>query len=164
MKTDTITQSLRGHRVLAGLTDDRLGQFVAVAQPVEHPKGTVIFREGDPAAFVLFITDGNAALELCAPAVGCRRILTAGPGELLGWSAILGQPAYTATARALDDLRAVKIDTPTLQQIVADDYQIGYELMRNTALTLAKRLRVARLQAADVFGKQVEEAEATKAT
>ena len=163
MKDNRVLDTLRKSRVFGGLPDDKLQRFAAAADFVEFPEGAVVFREGDPTSCVLFVSTGSAALELCAPGVGCRQILTAGPGELLGWSAILGQPEYTATARALEQLQAVKIETPRLQDILANDYQIAYELMRRTALTLAKRLRVARLQAADLYGPQPSSTEPKEA-
>jgi CRP-like cAMP-binding protein len=84
--------------------------------------------------------------------VGCKRVLTIGPGELLGWSALLEQTRMTATARTLEITRVVEIDAAPLLMVCESDLEFGYEIMRRTMLALAKRLSATRMQLLDVYG------------
>jgi CRP-like cAMP-binding protein len=81
--------------------------------------------------------------------------MTVGPGELVGWSSHLGQSRYTARARTPQRAQLVKINVPQLMKICDHDPRFGYELMRRTALALAKRLNATRIQLMNVYGDQL---------
>ena len=155
MTEQTVTDMLRGVQFLRELSDDLMDQLVAVARTVEYPAETVIFRQGDAASTLHLIIDGNVSLELCAPGVGCKRILTIGPGELLGWSPVLEQGRLTATARTISEVRTVAFSGPQVLAICEQNSRFGYEFMKRAALALAKRLSATRLQLLDVFGSQM---------
>lgn len=131
---------------------DFLEQLANVCKLVEFPLGTVIFREGEPALRMYLIRAGHISLEICAPGVGCRRILTLGAGELLGWSAVLQQAHLTATARTLDATEAIELDAALVLTMCEHSPRFGYEFMRRSALALAKRLSATRLQLLNVYG------------
>lgn len=150
-----IVQLLRGVGALAGMCDNHLQLLATAATEVHFAPGAVIFREGDPAVEVFLIVAGEVALEICAPSVGCRRILTVTDGELLGWSPVLEQATLTATARAQVATHAVKISGPHLLELCDQDPQFGYEFMRRAALALAKRLSATRLQLLNVYGSEM---------
>lgn len=146
---------LRGIGALAGMCDEHLQLLAKAAAEVHFAPDTVIFREGDPAVEVFLIVAGEVALEICAPSVGCRRILTVADGELLGWSPVLEQATLTATARTQVATHAVKISGPHLLQLCDQDPRFGYELMRRAAIALAKRLSATRLQLLNVYGSEM---------
>jgi CRP-like cAMP-binding protein len=72
------------------------------------------------------------------------------PGKLLGWTAILGQEAMTATARAVMPSRLVAINAMHVQETCAENPRFGMELMRRTALALSKRLNATRFQLLEI--------------
>ncbi len=152
--TDT-SQSLGHLPALAGLDEAHLQQLATVAKLRAFPAGKTIFREGEPANDVYFIATGNVGLDICAPAVGCRRILTIGAGELLGWSPLFDQHRLTATARALSEVQAWVLSGAEIQAMCASDPRFGYEFMRRAALAIAQRLSATRLQLLNVYGDQM---------
>ena len=83
MTEPTVLETLRGIQFLRDLSDELIDQLAGVAQVVEVPAGTVIFRQGEAASTLHLIVQGNVSLEICAPGVGCKRILTVGEGEFL---------------------------------------------------------------------------------
>jgi len=145
---------LREVGFLRGIADEYLEKIASVAQLAEFEGTHVIFREGDPAEDIYLITDGSVSLEICAPGIGCRRILTVGKGELLGWSPVLGHSRVTATARTLVATRAIRISGRQMLTLCEHNPRFGYEFMRRAALALAKRLSAARLQLLDVYGTE----------
>jgi len=155
--TEQVFETLRGIQLLQELPDDLLTPLAAISHIMEFPAGAVIFRQGEAATTIYLLVDGNVALEICAPGVGCKRILTVAPGELLGWSPVLEQDRLTATARALSATRAIAVDGPQVLAICEQNPRFGYEFMKRAALTLARRLNATRLQLLDVFGTQMAE-------
>ncbi|MCA8998251.1 MAG: cyclic nucleotide-binding domain-containing protein, partial [Planctomycetaceae bacterium] len=114
-----------------------------------------IFREGEVATSIFIVQQGHVVLEICASGVGCRQILTVGPGELLGWSATLKQAKFTATARAQDAVRLIEIDGAQSLAIWAQHPELGYEFMKLVALAMAKRINATRIQLLNVYGNDM---------
>lgn len=130
-------------------------ELATAARLVDVAADAVVFRQGDPGNAVYLVAAGTIALEICAPAVGCRRLLTVGPGELLGWSAVLGSGPMTATARALGSATLVEIDPRQLAALCDRSPRFGQEFLRRTAQALAKRLTATRLQLLDIYGSEM---------
>lgn len=153
-----LAKELHSIQFLDDLSEDVLQRIASVARTADYPASTVVFHQGDPATNVYFVSEGLVALEICTPGTGCRRILTVGPGELLGWSPMLEQERLTATARTLMPTRTVAIDGKQVTAICEGNSRFGYELMKRTALALAKRLDATRLQLIDVYDQQLQPA------
>jgi CRP-like cAMP-binding protein len=101
---------------------------------------------------VFLVVTGSVALDISVPAWGSKRIIAVGPGEILGWSAILEQRQMTATATTLCPTKVAQINTAQLLAICKHNPRFGYELLRRTSLALASRLSATRLQLLDAFG------------
>jgi CRP-like cAMP-binding protein len=149
------TDILRDLDFLESVGDEFLEKLAKIARKVVFPANHVIFREGDPADTLYVICAGNVSLEICASGIGCRRILTVGEGEMLGWSSLLEQNRLTATARTLTETTAVAISGSQIRTLCEHNPRFGYEFMGRAALALAKRLIATRLQLLDVFGSQM---------
>lgn len=145
--------ALKNLHLLDGLSDEQLAVLAGIAECVQFAERETIFREGDPANDVYFVVEGSVSLEMCSPGTGCHRILTLGPGELLGWSPVLEQERLTATARAETVVSAVKINGRQLLGLCDQDPRLGYEFMKRAALALARRLSATRLQVLNVYGE-----------
>jgi CRP-like cAMP-binding protein len=150
-----ILEILRGLRFLHGVGDEVLSTIASVAELRELPAGTVIFREGQSDSHIYLVVSGGVGLEIRLTGKDAKRIQTVGPGELLGWSPILGQITMTATARAVGVTKVVAVDGTQLKTLCEHNPKFGYEFMKRTALALATRLGATRLQLLDVYGQQM---------
>ncbi len=83
----------------ADLDDAERAAVAAIARVEQVPAGTTLFRESDPADNLRFILEGRILLGMRFGGRGEVIVLSLGPGELLGWTALLGG-TWTATARA----------------------------------------------------------------
>jgi CRP-like cAMP-binding protein len=155
MSRNILTQALQDIQFLHNIAADYLEQLANMTHIRDFGKNEIVFREGDPAEHMYLVVDGSVSLEICASAVGCQQILTLGAGELLGWSSLLGESRYTARARAPQHARLAEINVAQLMAMCERDPTFGYELMRRTALALAKRLSGTRMQLLNVYGDQL---------
>lgn len=155
MNETNILEMLRDIAFLREVEDEYLEQIAAMAKIVDFPEGKLIFREGEPASEIYLIISGSVSLEVNAPGIGCKRILTIDQGDLLGWTPILEQTRLSATARALSSTRAVAIDGGQILTLCVHNPRFGYEFMRQVALELARRLSATRMQLLDVYGSQM---------
>jgi CRP-like cAMP-binding protein len=79
-------------------------------------------------------------------------LLTLGPSEIFGWSAVVPViGTRTATARAVALTRAVTFDTDALQQLCDEDHDLGYLVFRRLTNVIAGRLSATRLQLLDMY-------------
>ncbi len=152
------TGFLRTLAFLAPATDDELQLLIPAAQIEQYSAGSSLFHEGDHLGHVFIVTSGTVALEINGPNRRPRRIQTLGPGELLGWSPLLGTGPMTAGASALTQVRVVALDARIVLKLCETDPRFGYQFMKRAAEAIAARLNATRLQLLDVYGTEVPQA------
>lgn len=116
-----------------------------------YPQGALLFRAHAPSDRWLVIIRGHVALEMKVTGRGTVRLLTLGPGDVVGWSAVLGAARMTTSAIAADDTEVVSFAADAVQRLCVADPLVGYHLMRHLAGTLADRLVATRMQLLDLF-------------
>jgi CRP-like cAMP-binding protein len=130
--------------LLSNLAKAQLNQLTALAQLQECPADTVLFREGESSPNFYFLLRGHVGLEVEDPEIGPVQVFSAGPGDLLGWSPILGRPAMTATARTTTRCRLAALGTAQVAALCERDPCFAAAFLRQTALVLSDRLRGTR--------------------
>ncbi len=130
-----------------------LERLAAIARVVEWNEGTLIFREGDHRDDLYVLSSGHVALEMNVPGRGLTRILTVRSGELLAWSALLGDGRMTTSAIAAEPTQAIAISGRELRQLCDTDHEVGFHVMGQVASALSQRLLATRLQLLDLFAK-----------
>ena len=148
-----VNDLLREIGFTSGLPDAVIEELSAVSAVVHFPAGASIFLEGAKNPFLYVVERGHVALDMHVPTRGRVRILSVGPGEMLAWSALLGDSVMTVSAVALEDTKAVAICGNTLANICATNHEAGYQMMRRMATALAQRLVATRLQLLDLFAE-----------
>jgi CRP/FNR family transcriptional regulator, cyclic AMP receptor protein len=148
---DSIAHAL--DRVVAqSATPDALrSALVSQAVAGEYEMGEVIFRENASADELLLIVSGSVALEMSVPGRGKVRLISLGPGDWVGWSALMGGGRMTTSALALTKTRVAKFSADGLRMMCDQNPGIGYPLMKCVAKSLANRLVATRLQLLDLF-------------
>jgi CRP/FNR family transcriptional regulator, cyclic AMP receptor protein len=155
MEREAMIDALREARFLHDIDNEHLLQIADVTRMRDVEPGQVLFREGEVPQDVYLILSGHVALDINTLHGGSRRILAVGPGEILGWSALLEQTQMTATATTIAPSTVAQINTARLLEICKHNPRFGYELLRRTSLALAARLSATRLQLLDSFGSQM---------
>src|SRR5262249_21704563 len=95
----SLAEEMGSVKALHGLGEAHLQKLAAIARPRECPVGAVLFREGDESSYIFVLLSGTVTLEVKMRDRGPTAIYAAGPGELLGWSPVLGRHSMTATAK-----------------------------------------------------------------
>ncbi len=140
-------------RFSAALPAEAVAQLAAAAELVRVAAGEVVFREGTANDNLYLVRSGRLAVEMRVPGRGAVRILTVGPGEMAGWSAMLALGKMTATAIAMEDSQLVVAPVARLREISEATPQFGYRLMEQIAIVISQRLVATRLQLLDLFAE-----------
>jgi len=115
--------------------------------------GTILFREGDIEDNVFVISTGHIRLSMNVPGRGGVPFLTTGPGELVGWSGLLGDGRMTATATVTEETTLIAMSGQKLRDLCSSEQDLGYVLLKRVAQVLSQRLLSTRLQLLDLFAE-----------
>ncbi len=130
-----------------------LERLAAIARVVEWNEDALVFREGEHHDDLYILSSGHVVLEVNVPGRGHTRILTVRSGDLLAWSALLGDGFMTTSAIATEPTQAIAISGSQLRSLCQSDHEVGFHVMSQVASALSKRLLATRLQLLDLFAK-----------
>jgi CRP-like cAMP-binding protein len=105
-----------------------------------------LFREQQQSSFIYLVLSGTVGLEIELSPQKVVPVQTVGPGEILGWSPMLGLGPMTATARTAERCRLAALPVDRLMDLCEQNPRFGLALMRQLAIALAERLRTTRLR------------------
>lgn len=153
--TDTVLQC----EFLRAIPRNLIPRLTDLAQVRVYPAGAVLFHEGVAHGEFHIIASGHVRLDMSIPGRGRIPILTAGPGDVLAWSALVQQKIMTSTAVAQEPVRTIAFDGDALRRLCEGNHEIGYHVMKQLAAALSHRLVATRLQLLDLFADQVPSAD-----
>jgi CRP-like cAMP-binding protein len=148
---DSNPVAARPNRFLDALPPAQRAQLERLASSKDFRPGDVLFQEGTEHDDVYLLLEGHVRLEMFVRDRGRMPIMTAGPGDLVGWSPLFSGHPMTATASALESVRVLAFDGQELRGLCESNHELGYHLMRQLALVLTERLLATRLQLLDLF-------------
>lgn len=157
LEVPNLLKMLAGTRFAEGLSHAELACLGRASRLVEAGPGTVLFREGQVEDEIYVVFSGHVRLSMKVPGRGDVMLLTAGPGDLVGWSGLISDGVMTATATAVDSARLVGLSGRCLRQLCEADPQLGYVLMKRLAQVISRRLVSTRLQLLDLFANSAGE-------
>lgn len=134
---------LAGVELFRGLPGAALERLAALGEPGPVPSGTALFRLGDPAERLYAIGRGRVALSLPIEVRGAQEELTVdekGPGEIVGWSALVPPHRSTLSARALIDSELLVFAGAPLLELLGREPEVGYRVMANLGAVIGRRL------------------------
>lgn len=146
---------LRPNRVFCDLPVEALQGFDAIKTVTLYPRGSTLFSEGRQPRGVFVLCDGRAKLSICSESGKRLMLRIAGPGEVLGLSAVLSGKSYELTAETLDASQVVFVRRKDLLKFLRDhpeacmqvvhllstDLHTAYERVRTIGLSRTRRPR-----------------------
>ena len=151
MDTNQLRAILEELNFSAELPADVLDRLAVESTVERFTAGAVVFREGTTSNNFYLARSGKLALDMSVPGRGPVRILTLGPGEMVGWSSLLDGGKMTATLVVIDDTELVVTPAEKLRELSETNHDFGFHLMKRMADALSNRLTATRLQLLDLF-------------
>ena len=144
-----IEETLSNAPLFAGLNKRQLKSIVPFAKGVTLESDAVVFREGDPARFVLVVARGRIALEMAIDKPKKRRldpvvVGVMGSGDVVGLSALVDPYVLNLTATAKGKCQAIQIDARALRKVFAKDHDLGLRVTTSMGTLLSARLTMTR--------------------
>lgn len=126
---------------------------------MEYPRGSAMFREGDPCNAVFVMCSGKVKVSATSKEGRTMILRIADAGDVLGMSAALANGEYEVSAEALEPCRVRVLNVKYLNQMLrdfsdasmgaakalAEDYRAAFDNARLIALPGSPAGRLARL-------------------
>jgi CRP-like cAMP-binding protein len=158
----------------SALTEAQLQTLAQMAEEVHQPENGALFYEGRPADTLWLVLEGGVSLRHSVEAAGVAHARATeavyhlfedsappllegqggvfaemdvgeiGPGEIVGISALIAPYRMTATARARQPSRLLRIDAVSMREACAQDAKLACALLQATARVALDRLHFAR--------------------
>ena len=147
----TVFDLLALHDFVADLPADWLRRLAARGRPVFHGAGRRLFREDAPAERFWLVHSGLVAVDFHVPGRGDVVVEHVGPGGVLGWSWLLAPYRWRFGAVVAEDIRAVEFDAARVRALIAEEPELGRELIARFLAIVAERLEAARHRLVELY-------------
>jgi CRP/FNR family cyclic AMP-dependent transcriptional regulator len=140
---------------LHDLTPEQYDLLAPLFTEIELPAGTALCRQGEPAMHLYLLTQGQVTLRY-KPYDGPRITLSRlGPGDVLGWSAVIGNEVYTSDAICNTSVEALKVRGDRLRTLCAEYPTAGKAILERLANVVSPRWIGAQEQIQRVLQMQM---------
>jgi CRP-like cAMP-binding protein len=148
---ETIEPILAAHPFFQGLSSEHIKEIAQCGARVSYNAGQFLCRTDAEAMTFFLIYQGRVAVEIFSARRGPVVIQTLNHGDVLGWLWFDKPYHWHLDARALDLTRAIALDVKCLMQRCEANRDLGYELMKRYAHSLAVSFRISKLQMMDMY-------------
>ena len=124
--------------LFGSLGKEFVSEIMNTAETESHQTGEMLFHEGDPAGWFFIVLKGSIKLSLGQ--TGRVVYLVNHPGEVFGWSSLVGRPSYSASAECMIPTKLLRLDKNRLKEIIQKDAANSTALFQSLAAILGERL------------------------
>ncbi len=103
--------------------------------------GTVIFEQGDYAEYFYLVVSGEVTIRYKPHDGPLMNVTRVQPGGIFGWSAAMGNPAYTSGAVCALDSEILRIRGADLRMLCDKNPELGKVVLERLSAIIAERQR-----------------------
>lgn len=151
-----MSTDLTKFRLFSELSPADLAVLAPYFSYAEFPAGVILFLQGDLADRLYLVVSGEIKINYKpydSPQITITRIRD---GDVLGWSTVLGNKSYTASAVCDCEAALLVINGDDLRQLVADHPQTGKMVLDSLAAAASPRWKDAQTQVESMLRKGME--------
>jgi CRP-like cAMP-binding protein len=138
----------------ADLSDPSIERLAGMAREYETPARARLLREGDDTKELSILVEGRIALTEHVAGRGSVTLMSAEPGDVFGWSALIPPYRATATVVSLEPVKVIAIEAARLRAALDEDCVLCAGIYPRLAEALARRLEATRQQLLDVYANE----------
>lgn len=137
---------------LSFLTDEEFTELSHHFSCRHVAMGTILWREGDPGEYLVFITAGKIQIKISTEIQGKGVVVGIfGPGSVLGEMGVLSGKARGVTATAVEDCDLVMMGKDSFFAMLEEHPELGVKLTSGMLLAVSTRLQKSFERLASIF-------------
>ena len=144
---DKVDETLARAGIFQGVDQASAAALLQTLEPVEFPRGHVIFAEGEPGDRLYIIHSGKVKIGRKSPDGRENLLSIMGPSDMFGELSIFDPGPRTSTATTVTEVRLLAMGRPELREWIGKRPEIAEQLLR----VLARRLRRTNNMLADLI-------------
>ena len=109
------------------LEPEDLAALASAARRRDVPDGSDLYVAGEPAGSMFIVERGHVALR-AAEGERSTIVMTAGPGEVLGWSALRPNAKWMTTGRAVGSVQVLELPAAAVLALATSGTESGRRL------------------------------------
>jgi CRP/FNR family transcriptional regulator len=121
---------LRKTNWFCGFSSDLLRSFSAMTRPASYPGGALLFIEGQRPRGAFIVCSGRVKLSTTSREGKVLILKVAGPGEVLGLSAVISGSAYETTAETVGDCQINFAERESMVRMVEGNAELSLRSIR----------------------------------
>jgi CRP-like cAMP-binding protein len=133
-------RAFRNIPIFRGLTDDEMFDIVRICRIFQHPKGTILFRQGDPGNSAYIIASGRIDVKVESSS-RTETIAQLGANEVLGELVLLEQGLRSASAVVSQDAVLYELRVSDFAVLREQMHAGAYKVIRAMSRIVCQRLR-----------------------
>lgn len=140
---------------LHNLTPEQYDLLAPLFDELERAAQTTLCKQGGPAEYLYVLTRGHVTVRH-KPYDGPSILLTTlGPGGVFGWSAVIGNRAYTADAVSTTTVKVLRVRGDRLRVMCTEYPTAGKAILERLAEAVSPRWAHAKEQIQRVLQQQM---------
>lgn len=132
---------LRKFKIFEELNDRELEQIAKVGKAEELGEGANLTEAGMTAGTLYLILSGRVTIMMRGPQGKLVAVDEVGPGQIVGWSTLVGPYVYTATAVTAEKCSLIVFRGTELRQIFELNNHIGYRVLKGMGNVISRRIQ-----------------------
>jgi CRP-like cAMP-binding protein len=121
-----------------GMHEETRKKILESAIEESHARGDLLFHQDDPAINFYILVEGRVRISVGPQ--GLLAHVSSDPGDMIGWSSLVGNKTYTASAECLGPVKVSKIEKSQLDKILLEDPESGMTFFKHLAALIGLRL------------------------
>jgi CRP/FNR family cyclic AMP-dependent transcriptional regulator len=121
-----------------GMHEETLKKILESAIEESHAQGDLLFHQDEPARNFYILSEGRVRISVGPQ--GLLAHVSSDPGDVIGWSSLVGNETYTASAECLGPVKVSKIEKSQLDEILHQDPESGMTFFKHLAALIGRRL------------------------
>lgn len=143
MSRPAILDAFASHAFLQRLDDRCLMDLASGARPFAADAAASIARKGQPATAFYLIQSGTVSVGV-EEDDGFNRLLTIGPGGVIGWSWVVPPHRWQFSCKADGPVSGLMFDATWLRDRCERNHELGYHLLRELMTSVTQQLTAIR--------------------
>ena len=147
---------LRAARVFESMTDEEVDAFTVFVTERRLIEGQALFREGDPAASLFVLLQGEVSVSLRGPRGEALTVARLGAGNLLSEHCCLEPGFRSATVAATSRVLCLELTHDALERMLYARPRVASQLLGAILEDLSERVREVELRIATMVDGEAE--------
>ena len=139
-------KTLESVPLFKGLDENTLQLLEPLFETYSCSAEEVIFEQGDPAHYLYLILEGAVEVRYKPYDGPPLTVTNLEQGSIIGWSAVIGNIAYTSGAVCKQDCQAIRMSSRDLHELCAREPEAGRIILNLLAESVSSRWQDAQNQ------------------